>query len=306
MVDVIIPAFNAHDTIKKALLSICLQDVRKDIKVYIIDDCSDEPYDYLKEEFKDYLDITIYRLDKNSGPGVARNKGLEISNSELIMFLDADDEFINQFSVSALKNSIKDFDLEIGILEVENEDGSITYYNNHDRCLHGKMYRRSILDKYDIRFNNSYRHEDSSFHELYLFTNPRTQAIEEYVYLYRYKKGSLTRNKKEYEEFKNYKSYIDNALWAAEQGKEKKLNKYLVEEMVINSVVYLYYEYQNYYNEDYSKELIDWIKPLVLFYIEHNELIDQDKHKRVMDWYKSNFVGEPYITFDEFIDLANK
>ncbi len=80
MIDIIIPAYNAHETIRKTLMSICIQNNVKDLNIYIIDDCSDEPYDYLIDEFNKYLNIKIERLNKNSGPGVARNRGLEISN----------------------------------------------------------------------------------------------------------------------------------------------------------------------------------------------------------------------------------
>ena len=44
MIDIIIPAYNAHNTIKKTLISICMQTVKDKINVYIIDDCSNEDY----------------------------------------------------------------------------------------------------------------------------------------------------------------------------------------------------------------------------------------------------------------------
>ena len=47
MIDIIIPAYNSHKTIKQTLLSICMQNVSPLIDVYIIDDCSKKPFDYL-------------------------------------------------------------------------------------------------------------------------------------------------------------------------------------------------------------------------------------------------------------------
>ena len=96
MIDIIIPAYNAHDTIYKALMSISLQVIKDKLKVYIIDDCSDKPYDYLKEDFND-LDITIKRLDKNVGPGKARQYGIDHSNNPYIMFCDSDDYLYNPY-----------------------------------------------------------------------------------------------------------------------------------------------------------------------------------------------------------------
>lgn len=79
MVDIIIPAYNAHKTISKALLSICMQTIKDKINVYIIDDCSDHDYKKIINKFKDRINITQYKLDKNSGPGVARQYGLDHS-----------------------------------------------------------------------------------------------------------------------------------------------------------------------------------------------------------------------------------
>ena len=72
MIDIIIPAYNAHNTIKKTLISICMQTVKDKINVYIIDDCSNEDYKEIINIFKDKINIKYYKLKENSGPGVAR------------------------------------------------------------------------------------------------------------------------------------------------------------------------------------------------------------------------------------------
>ena len=38
MIDIIIPAYNAHDTIEKSLMSISMQTIKEKLNVYIIDD----------------------------------------------------------------------------------------------------------------------------------------------------------------------------------------------------------------------------------------------------------------------------
>ena len=68
MIDIIIPAYNAHKTISKTLSSIALQQNVKDLNVYIIDDLSDKDYEKEYDLFKDVLNIKIYRLEKNMGP----------------------------------------------------------------------------------------------------------------------------------------------------------------------------------------------------------------------------------------------
>lgn len=67
MVDIIIPAFNAHNTLRQTLGSICTQDEQKLIQVTLVDDYSNEPYDYLLKEFRNSLNLRILRKYSNEG-----------------------------------------------------------------------------------------------------------------------------------------------------------------------------------------------------------------------------------------------
>src|SRR6056300_1624829 len=90
---VIIPVYNAHDTIKNTLLSIGMQRVET-YKVYLIVDGEEKgSYDYLL----DYIDIDmeITYMDVNAGPGVARQYGIDHSEEEFISFIDADDTYVS-------------------------------------------------------------------------------------------------------------------------------------------------------------------------------------------------------------------
>ena len=302
MIDVIIPTYNAHDTIEKTLLSICLQDIRDRINVYIIDDCSEKDYDYLIDEFKDRLNINVYKLDNNSGPGVARNKGIEISNGEYIMFIDSDDLFVNSKSISALVDNMDGYDVGIGLLEYQYEDGNIYTYEHHDRCLHGKIYRRSYLDKYNIRFCPLYRHEDSAFHCLVLITNPRIYFSNNPTYVYLCNFKSLTHKKDGYEEFKNYKDLIESNEYIIDKSIENNLDLTNTVDTILCTIMYIYYCYQNYMEYDYSKELFTWIKPLVKYYLDHKDLTTEERKYQFYYNFSGNYQGILKITFDEFIN----
>ena len=306
MIDIIIPAYNAHDTIKKTLLSICIQNIKDIINVYIIDDCSNSDYNYLLDEFKNELNIFIYRNKKNLGPGASRNKGLELSNSEYIMFIDSDDLLVNPFSLSSLYNNIGDKDIAIGILEIEQENGSIEFISNHDRCLHAKLYKKKFLDKYNIRFTNTNRHEDSSFHELCLFAKPKIKFVDEYVYFYSYNDKSLTHEKDGYEEFKNYKLYIDNTLWAAKEGEKRNFDMETIISTVDSSLIYLYFCYQDYIKYDYAKEIFIWLNPLVNFYLKNMKYLKEDTTLKNYIGIQNKFNIIPAITWYQFLESVNK
>ena len=90
-VSVIIPTFNREKTIKRAIES-CLNQTYKNTEIIVVDDCS---FDNTEKIVKDINDVRVqyYKLDKNSGACVARNKGIELSTGKYIAFQDSDDEW---------------------------------------------------------------------------------------------------------------------------------------------------------------------------------------------------------------------
>ena len=50
MVNIIMPVYNAHNTLRQAIGSVIMQDDLDNILLTIVDDCSTEPYDYLLDE----------------------------------------------------------------------------------------------------------------------------------------------------------------------------------------------------------------------------------------------------------------
>lgn len=111
---VIIPCYNAASTIERALDSLTLQ-AFSDWEVICIDDCSkDNTADVIKsysDKHKEAL-ITLLRNEKNSGPGVSRNKGIALARGRYLLFLDADDYYdLSTFRV--LDGSIQESDADI-------------------------------------------------------------------------------------------------------------------------------------------------------------------------------------------------
>lgn len=97
-----IPAFKAHKTLPTLLSSIQTQTMKDEIKVYIIND--DPNGDDYSEIIKNYpeLEIEEIRLEKNGGPGVARNKAIEAAKEDCIFFCDADDVLYHPFAIETL------------------------------------------------------------------------------------------------------------------------------------------------------------------------------------------------------------
>lgn len=74
---VVVPAYNCLDTLGNVLSSIAVQQNNNEIEVIIADDCSTDDYTKMIEYYSTILSIQYIKLEKNSGPGVARQVGLD-------------------------------------------------------------------------------------------------------------------------------------------------------------------------------------------------------------------------------------
>lgn len=106
---IIIPVYNAAPLINRCLDSIFNQTTQYTYEVILIDDGStDNSVEIIKSRTEN--NITLYQ-QKNSGPSVARNKGIKIAKGEFIAFLDADDYWLDGFIEKTLSFIKSDNDL---------------------------------------------------------------------------------------------------------------------------------------------------------------------------------------------------
>jgi len=97
-VSVVIPCFNAADTIERTLLSVATQ-TRLPCQVVVVDDASDDDgatwskLGDVRNRLAGRLNVELVHLDYNSGPSVARNTGWDRAVGDFVAFLDADDSW---------------------------------------------------------------------------------------------------------------------------------------------------------------------------------------------------------------------
>ena len=101
LVSIIIPYYNKTTTINRSVNSV-LNQTYPNWELIIIDDCSNKP---IQIEQKDER-ITILRNQKNLGPGLTRQQGLNLAKGEFLAFLDADDWWDDSF----LEKSIRKYE----------------------------------------------------------------------------------------------------------------------------------------------------------------------------------------------------
>ncbi|MCM1294254.1 MAG: glycosyltransferase [Muribaculaceae bacterium] len=89
---VIIPAYNAQDTIIKCLDSIMRQDGINDFEVIVVNDGSTDNTGKIVQEYRyNRPNIQLANLMRNHGISVARNSGMRLARGRFITFVDADD-----------------------------------------------------------------------------------------------------------------------------------------------------------------------------------------------------------------------
>ena len=91
-ISVIIPAYNAEKTIRRALISVENQTMLPK-EVIVIDDCSSDQTSTIIREYmsESKLNIRHEIQAANAGAGSARNAGWLVSSEKYVAFLDADD-----------------------------------------------------------------------------------------------------------------------------------------------------------------------------------------------------------------------
>ncbi len=90
-ISIIIPCFNTGYLLNNLTESILQSN--QSVEIIIIDDCSkDESFEIATQLAKKNQGIiSVYKTEKNSGPGIARNIGIENATGEYLWFLDSDD-----------------------------------------------------------------------------------------------------------------------------------------------------------------------------------------------------------------------
>lgn len=238
-VSVIIPAYNAHKTLVRCLASIMIQSIVEDLEVIVVDDCSTDG-GYTKEisVFKPFMNIREITLEKNGGPGVARQAGIDDCKTPFFTCIDADDTFAGAYALESLRKFMDNPQINMVssiFVEVHEEDknkGTQQVFLPHSNDLvwmFGKMYRKSFVDNFKIRFNETRANEDNGFNCKINLCSPEDGIvfINDITYYWHDNPNSITRiNNCQYSYDQSFVGYVDNMIDAIQHS--KKINPFNV------------------------------------------------------------------------------
>lgn len=213
---IIIPAYNAEAYLPRCLDSVFLQEFG-DYEVVVVNDGSTDGTAAILEEYTaDHTNMRVL-TQNNQGMATARNRGMEVSKGEYVMFVDSDDRLCPK-ALAALAPQMQGNDIVGFGTRIFNEaDGTYTdnptvstatttgwiFFNRerltprpvHFVCIWQRVYRRVFLEEHGLRFADGLRRaEDDLFTTMAFFRARSVKTIADSLYVYHVRPGSITRS----------------------------------------------------------------------------------------------------------------
>lgn len=217
-ISIVIPAYNAEETIEVCLQSIIASvgDARG-VEIICVDDGSKDDTGRLIDEIAEKNPMVRPVHKQNGGASSARNAGLDAAQGAYVMFCDADDEYgegtiaciledIDRYAPDYIAFKRETVTLDggripwsrhsaCGPLDMTWDEYLNTYlpYKGHTAVVFNKVYRREILESNRIRFDTGLvLREDFLFNLLFLEKADILFEDTRAVYHQKKTRGSLT------------------------------------------------------------------------------------------------------------------
>ncbi|PZX05945.1 glycosyltransferase EpsJ [Psychrobacillus insolitus] len=154
-VSVIIPVYNAE-----LYLSDCIQSIRnqtyKNIEVILINDGSTDNSGVICDEFASKDSRIKVSHQNNSGPSIARNRGIELAQGKYIQFVDSDDTIELMMTEILVESMNKDSQLVLsGYKATHINDDNNRILQNVTPGVHGILNNKEFLRDFGVLFEQS-------------------------------------------------------------------------------------------------------------------------------------------------------
>lgn len=207
MVSVIVPVYNTEHWLPQCLDSLLDQTLR-DMEIILINDGSTDGSGSLCEIYQSKdLRIRYYSIE-NKGLAAVRNLGVKLARGEWLMFADSDDLVAPGFCSFPLCSAIENHaDMVIFGYSRMEKDGTVVVreletegiVSQREAVEHGrnaawnKLYHKSLFEGIDYPEGRLY--EDVATTYKLVYRAKRIVMLKTPLYSYRYRRGSISRNK---------------------------------------------------------------------------------------------------------------
>lgn len=210
MISIIIPIYNGEKYIDRCMK--VLSNIKENVEIILINDGSTDNTKKKLQKYKSRSNITIIN-QKNSGVSNARNMGIQIAKGDYIMFCDIDDYYDENVIPTITRRIIQENpDLLIfgrkdiqgnklickyPIEKITKTLNNIEYLEkffcngNHTYSVCNKVYKRSIIKRYNIKFNSQITLSEDTLFNLEYISHCKIFLVEQNCYYMRqYNEGS--------------------------------------------------------------------------------------------------------------------
>lgn len=264
VLSVIVPAYNAADSIKLCLDNIYNQTTDFPFEVILVNDGSTDNTD---EAVKPYLSKKGFRYIKqtNLGASGARNTGITAAKGRYITFVDADDVVISgAFGHLVAIAQRESADIVVGSWKCCTESGrALDEYKMQEFCYDesnmvlakeipgvpwGKLYKRELFT--DIRFPQNYSaFEDTNIRFLVFRKAKKIACTAKFVYLWKKNESGITATSKNSQ--KAVQTY-----WIIEDMLDENRRIGLPEDLMFYVILLSQLSYINYNRLQYLEDVI--------------------------------------------------
>ncbi len=206
LLSILIPAYNASPFLARCFDSIlCQKHVNEDVEIIVIDDGSkDGTLEIIKDYSAQYGNIH-YKTRENRGIGLTRNELIELAQGRYFWFVDADD-YVSDNSLQVLVPLLQTdlYDMIMFGFNWKSADGVRTVtcsgeyssgldmadHDVYNNSLWTRVYRKSVIDDHQVRFNRLQMGEDFDFIFRLIPYLGRCKCLEQPLYNYVVSAGS--------------------------------------------------------------------------------------------------------------------
>ena len=224
--EIIIPIYNRGEAIIPTLQSLLLQTKDEFFVTFVFDGADAVANATINRHYGD-RPYNIYSMP-HRGVGATRNTGLITSDSPYVMFLDADDLLLPN-AVGTILNAIgRGFDMMVGKTMREAENGNFEVVGGAQMTwIHGRVYSKEFLTKYDIHFPDLPMCEDLAFNMICAEFAQRISETQWPIHIQRYTPGSLSRSEDSLR--RQAETYIEACIFYVEQSSRfRPLDKLMI------------------------------------------------------------------------------
>lgn len=184
---IIITYYDTHEQTKKIIKALNAQRARSNTELILIDDCSNG------EDFANMVDIYI-KNNKNYGVCHSRNVGINTATGDYIVFVDCDDEILENYIWTIGKEMGKGNDLIWLSWKSPYGNSIVNSIEKPNDAPWGCVFSKRIFDK--IRFNETYNvgEEKEFWDKVFSIKDLKIGYTTNLIYYYNIREESLTRH----------------------------------------------------------------------------------------------------------------